>query len=78
MARASDQKYLSPNPGYRKGDSLSGGGTRRAGGGKHRIGQDGWEKGDIQRRVDVHGSDPPLPVKPGSNRAGHRRPRRAR
>lgn len=63
MARAPDQKYLNPNPGYRKGDRHSGGG-KTAGGGKHRLPQNGWEKGDAVRHIDAHRTDPPLPRKP--------------
>lgn len=67
MARASDQKYLSPNPGYRKGDRHSGGGAGASAGGKRRRPQDGWEKGDAVREVDRHGGEP-IPTKPGGRK----------
>ena len=56
MAREPQSKYQNPNPGYRKGDQHS---TK----GKNRRPQDGFEKGDARRRVDVH--EGTVPVKPG-------------
>lgn len=76
MARAPDQKYLSPNPGYRKGDRHSGGGAHGAAGGKKRRPQERWEKGDVARDVDAeHRGESPVPVKPGRLRHHPRRRR---
>jgi len=80
VARAPDQKYLNPNPGYRKGDRHSGGGGHDAAGGKRRLPQDGWEKGDAVRDIDIHPDDPAIHARPGrrilpKKRHRHRRGR---